>query len=30
MKSGMLAADDAFAAVTAGRQGDVLAGYQPP
>ncbi len=29
MKSGMLAAEDAFAAVTAGRQGDVLAGYQP-
>ncbi|QJU60833.1 electron transfer flavoprotein-ubiquinone oxidoreductase [Sphingomonas sp. AP4-R1] len=29
MKSGMLAAEEAYAAVTAGRQGDVLAGYQP-
>ncbi|PZU09237.1 electron transfer flavoprotein-ubiquinone oxidoreductase [Sphingomonas sp.] len=29
MKSGMLAAEDAFAALSAGRQGDVLAGYQP-
>jgi electron-transferring-flavoprotein dehydrogenase len=29
MKSGMLAAEDAFAAISAGRQGDVLAGYQP-
>ena len=29
MKSGMLAAEDAFAAIGAGRQGDVLAGYQP-
>ena len=29
MKSGMLAAEDAFTAITAGRRSDVLAGYQP-